>query len=44
MILARSEVTSAELPEIFQLASHGVLPAEGGLLKEADHQEIIAAL
>ena len=44
VILARSEVTSAELPEIFQLASHGVLPAEGGLLKEADHQEIIAAL
>ena len=44
VILARSEVTSAELPEIFQLASHGVLPAEGGLLKEAEHQVIIAAL
>lgn len=44
VILARSEVTSAELPEIFQLDSHGVLPAEGGLLKEAEHQVIIAAL
>ena len=44
VILARSEVTSAELPEIFRLAANGVLPAEGGLLKEAEHQVIIAAL
>ena len=44
VILARSEVTSVELPEIFHLAANGVLPAEGGLLKEAEHQAIIAAL
>jgi DNA-binding NtrC family response regulator len=44
VILARSEVTSAELPEIFRLAANGVLPAAGGLLKEAEHLAIIAAL
>ena len=44
VILARGEVTSAELPELFRSALNGVLPAEGGLLKEAEHQAIIAAL
>lgn len=48
VILARGEVTSAELPEVFRMAEHGGLnnafPEEGGLLKVAEHQTIIAAL
>ncbi|MCX5869925.1 MAG: sigma-54 dependent transcriptional regulator [Deltaproteobacteria bacterium] len=44
VILARDEVTSAELPELVRLAENDALPAEGGLLKEAERQAIIAAL
>jgi len=44
VILARGEVTSAELPEIFRSAANGALPAESGLLKEAERQAIIATL
>lgn len=44
VILARGEVTSAELPELVRLAANGVGPEGGGLLKEAEHQAILAAL
>ena len=44
VILARDEVTSAELPEIFRLLPNGEMSAGHGLLKEAERQAIIAAL
>jgi len=44
VILARGEVTSAELPELVRLAENDALPAGGGLLKEAEHQAILTAL
>lgn len=44
VILSRGEVTSAELPELFRATENGVFPGESGLLKEAEHQAIIAAL
>lgn len=44
VILSRGEVTSAELPELFRATEKGAFPGESGLLKEAEHQAIIAAL
>ncbi|MFH2123868.1 MAG: sigma-54 dependent transcriptional regulator [Pseudomonadota bacterium] len=44
VILTRGEVTSAELPEFFRAAEKSALPDGSGLLKEAEHQVIIAAL
>lgn len=44
VILARGEVTSSELPELFRLTADGALPEESVLLKEVEHQAILAAL
>jgi DNA-binding NtrC family response regulator len=44
VILARGEVTIAELPELLRLAANGLLPEESGLLKEVERQAILAAL
>ncbi len=44
VILARDEVTSAELPGIFRLLPNGEMSTGHGLLKEAERQAIIAAL
>jgi DNA-binding NtrC family response regulator len=44
VILARGEVTITELPELFRLTEHAVLPEKNGLLKEAERQAIIGAL
>ena len=56
VILARGEITRAELPELLQgenkkklngsttVSLDGVLPAESGLLKEAERQVIMMAL
>jgi len=44
VILARDEITRAELPELFKLTENGALPRENGLLKEAERQAIMGAL
>ncbi|MDD2272067.1 MAG: sigma-54 dependent transcriptional regulator [Desulfuromonadaceae bacterium] len=44
VILARSEVTMAELPESISSLQDGVLREDGGILKEAERDAIAAAL
>ncbi len=44
VILARGEVTSAELPELFLAPKKSTLPGGSGLLKEAEREVIITAL
>lgn len=44
VILARGEVTVAELPEIIRSALNGVPREDGGILKEAERDAIAAAL
>jgi DNA-binding NtrC family response regulator len=44
IILARGEVTIGELPEIFHEIKNSVSREEGGILKEAEREVIIAAL
>jgi transcriptional regulator with PAS, ATPase and Fis domain len=44
VILARGEVTLAELPEIIRLAVDGAPREDGGILKEAERSAIAAAL
>lgn len=44
VILARGEVTIAELPETIRLAAEGASREDGGMLKEAERDAIAAAL
>jgi len=44
VILARGEVTTAELPEIIRLTQDGLPREDGGILKEAERDAIAAAL
>ncbi len=44
VILARGEVTDAELPEVIRLAADGTQREDGGILKEAERDAIAAAL
>jgi DNA-binding NtrC family response regulator len=44
VILARSEVTAAELPEVIRSAADGASREDGGILKEAEREAIATAL
>jgi len=44
VILARNEITMADLPDLILVSGKSSRPEEHGLLKEAEHQTIIAAL
>jgi len=44
VILARNEITMADLPELICISGKSSQPEDHGLLKEAEHRAIIAAL